>query len=67
MQRTRGEYGEAEALFEEASAVYDELGDEQGTARTLDRLGIALALAGEVDRARPLFERSLELFRGQGT
>ena len=46
--------------------VYDELGDEQGTARTLDRLGIALALAGEVDRARPLFERSLELFRRQG-
>ena len=57
---------DAEALFQEALAVYDELGDEQGTARTLDRLGIALALAGEADRARPLFERSLELFRRLG-
>lgn len=47
-------------------SIYEELGDEEGTARTLDRYGIALTIAGEVDRARPLFERSLDLFRRFG-
>ena len=46
-------------------AIYDELGDEAGTARTLDRRHRA-PIAGEVDRARPLFERSLDLFRRFG-
>jgi DNA-binding CsgD family transcriptional regulator len=49
-----------------ALAIYDELGDEQGAARTLDRLAISLTIAGEAERARPLFERSLALFRRQG-
>ena len=50
----------------EAIAIYEELGDEAGTARTLDRFAVALILAGEQDRARPVFERSLELFRRLG-
>ena len=66
MKRTRGEYDDAEALFQEAIAIYEELGDEPGTARTLDRFAVALILAGETDRARPVFERSLELFRRLG-
>jgi tetratricopeptide (TPR) repeat protein len=66
VKRTRGEYDDAEALFQEAIAIYEELGDEPGTARTLDRFAVALILAGEQDRARPVFERSLELFRRLG-
>ena len=37
-----------------------------GIARTLDRLGINLVVAGDLYRARPLFERSLGLFRRLG-
>ena len=64
--RTSAVAVDAEALFQEAIAIYEELGDESGTARTLDRFAVALILAGEQDRARPVFERSLELFRRLG-
>ena len=42
------------------------MGDDGGVARALDRLAICLVVAGEMDRARPLFERSLGLSRQLG-
>ena len=66
MRRTRGDCQEAETLFREALVVYEGLGDEEGTARTLDRLAMNLVVGGDIDRARPLFERSLGLFRRLG-
>ena len=66
VRRARGDYEEAEAHYREALSIYGELGDEEATARTLDRLAIALTIAADEARARELFERSLEIFRRLG-
>jgi tetratricopeptide (TPR) repeat protein len=65
MLETIREYA-GKALFREALAVYKGLRDEGGVARALDRLAMCLVVAGEMDRARPLFEQSLGLFRRLG-
>ena len=59
-----GEFDLAERLWEEGLAIYNALGDEHGIAVLLHRLSIpALVLRGDVERARELAERSLELHR----
>jgi DNA-binding CsgD family transcriptional regulator len=66
VRRARGDYPEAETLFREALAGYEALGEEEAMARTLDRLAMHFVVIGDDDRARPLFERSLETFRRLG-
>jgi tetratricopeptide (TPR) repeat protein len=59
-----GEFDLAERLWEESLAIYEALGDEHGIAVLLHRLSIPeLVLRGDVERARELAERSLELHR----
>ena len=41
-------------------------GRRRRVARALDRLAVCLVVGGEMDRARPLFEQSLGLFRRLG-
>ena len=64
VRRTRGEYADAEALFHEAIAIYEESRRRAGNgadARPVrDRTSY---WPGDDERARPLFERSLTLFR----
>jgi predicted ATPase/class 3 adenylate cyclase len=59
-----GNFPEAERLWEESLAEYEQLGDEHGIAVLLHRLSIsALDVHGDLARARDLSERSLEIHR----
>ncbi|HEX9017271.1 MAG TPA: tetratricopeptide repeat protein, partial [Chloroflexota bacterium] len=61
-----GDLKRAEALFEEALALYRERGDEVFTARCMQHLGHVALLAGDYGRARTLFEKSLRAFYSTG-
>ena len=56
-----GEMEEAERLWEESLALFEQLGDEHGQAVLLHRLGICAMRRGELDRARKLVEQSQEI------
>ncbi len=59
-----GEWDLAEQLWKEALAEYERLGNDHGIAVMLHRLSIpALVLRGDIEHARGLAERSLELHR----
>ena len=59
----QGEYESAAALFEESLAIWEELGDATGTARSLLSIGTIAAEQGDQERAIELSERAAELYR----
>lgn len=62
------EYGKSRVLFEQALAIYREIGDTAGAATTLFRLGQAEMDDGHFERAQELFiesRRSFELCGNQ--
>ena len=61
----RGLSGRRDALSRGAGRLRGP-GRRGGVARALDRLAVCLVVGGEMDRARPLFEQSLGLFRRLG-
>jgi predicted ATPase len=60
-----GEFDLAERVWKESLAEYERLGDEHGIAVLLHRLSISALIRGDVEQARALSERSLELHRRQ--
>jgi predicted ATPase len=62
----QGDYAEASTGFEEGLALYRQLGDTSGIARSLAQLGWLLAARGELERATVLSEESLVLAREAG-
>ncbi|MDB4895797.1 MAG: protein kinase/transcriptional regulator, LuxR family, partial [Firmicutes bacterium] len=58
-----GDFRDAARSGEAGLAIWVMLGDQLGQARCLIVLGLAAHLAGELDRAVPLLEESLTLFR----
>lgn len=56
----------ATAWLEESLRLYQELGDHEGEAAALNRLGIATLDAGEYTQAEEFFERCLALRRETG-
>jgi DNA-binding CsgD family transcriptional regulator/tetratricopeptide (TPR) repeat protein len=54
---------EARRYHEEALAVFERLGDRTGTAETLDLLGMAFYLGGDLVRGTEAYERAVELLR----
>jgi predicted ATPase/DNA-binding XRE family transcriptional regulator len=62
----QGDLARAAELFEEALALYRELGDEAGVAAVLVELGQVVRTQGDHDRAAELSEESLELGRRLG-
>ena len=62
----QGDLARAAELFEEALALYRELGDDSGVAGVLVELGQVVRAQGDHDRAAALSEESLELNRGLG-
>ncbi len=62
----QGEYERAEALQEEALALYREAGYERGAANALNSLGLVALDRGEYHRAKGFFEESLRLREGVG-
>jgi tetratricopeptide (TPR) repeat protein len=63
---SQGDYGRAEALFEESLALWRETGNKGGTANSLDYLGLVALSQGDYDRAVVLCKESLSLFREVG-
>ena len=62
-----GKFPFAEQLWEQSLAEYEDLGDEHGIAVLLHRLSIsALDVRGDLERARELSGRSLEIHRRLG-
>jgi predicted ATPase/predicted Ser/Thr protein kinase len=59
----QGDYSEGIRRFEESLALYRELGDTRGVARSLAQLGWLLTARGEFERATALSEESLVLAR----
>lgn len=50
----------------EGLSIFERLEDPQGTAETLDPLGMGYAICGDLVSARSCFERAIELFRQRG-
>jgi predicted ATPase len=61
-----GEHERAIPLLEEALALFQALGDEAGSARTLNQLGVAAWRQGEYQRAVALYEDGLRLATALG-
>lgn len=53
-------------MMEESAAIYEEIGDQAGMAWALERLGIAEALIGGVEKGLAYSERSVSIFRHIG-
>jgi predicted ATPase/DNA-binding CsgD family transcriptional regulator len=64
--RKKSDFGRAEAHFQEALALYEELANEAQIADALEALGLVAMDRGETARAAPLFERGLAVARKSG-
>ncbi len=62
----RGDYERAEALYGEALALRQSLGDAEGVAYALNNLGMAATERGGLARAAPLLDESVSCFRALG-
>ena len=62
-----GEYERSHALNKESLALFRSLGDKEGTAVLLHRIGISTMRAGDHQEVRELLDESLRLFREVGS
>ena len=62
----QGRVDEAMPLFEEARATYEQAGDRNGVARTLNNMGIALTGTDDRDGALAFYEEGLAIAREIG-
>jgi non-specific serine/threonine protein kinase len=62
----QGELGVARTLYDESLAIYREIGDQRGTAGSLNYLGFMAREAGELGAARARFEESLTIYQELG-
>jgi predicted ATPase/class 3 adenylate cyclase/uncharacterized protein HemY len=62
----QGEYGAARALIAESLAIFRELGDKRGIARSLINLGFMACEQGDYGAARAHLEESLAIARERG-
>ena len=66
MERDQGDYTQSIILFEQALALYRELGDKWGIAATLNGIGYTIHEQGDFPRATSIYEESLALFQELG-
>ena len=57
---------EAEQSLTDALQIFEEIGDQHAIAETLDLLGIAADMAGDLYRMREFLERAIDLYRELG-
>lgn len=62
----RGEYDEALVMAEKALAIYDEIGDDLGRARSLSNIGAVAHASGDHGRAAVSLDEAIELARQLG-
>lgn len=61
-----GRFEEAITAYEQAIAIFGEVGDHYGHARTMENLGIVYADIGEPERARQAWADAAGLFTSMG-
>jgi len=61
----QSDYGPAAAILEESLALYKQMNDNSGIARSLASLGLMEFMTGNYERASALLESALSLFREQ--
>jgi len=61
--KVRGDYARAIWALEEASYIFDKLGDRSGAAWSINQLGDVECASGEISRARQCYARALAAFR----
>jgi predicted ATPase/DNA-binding SARP family transcriptional activator len=62
----QGSHDQAREIFEQALALFREVGDEDRAARTLAELATLAVLAEDYERATELYEETIPLFRATG-
>jgi predicted ATPase/DNA-binding SARP family transcriptional activator len=62
-----GDHGEAESRYEQARAIFEEVGNEKALAMTVQDMGIYAIDQREYARARALLEEGLERHRSLGS
>lgn len=62
----QGDYASAQSFYEETLTLFQELGDQEGIARSLNYLGIATLNTGNPTLARSLHEKSLAIWKKVG-
>jgi tetratricopeptide (TPR) repeat protein len=65
-QVNTGQVAEGLRLHEQALALFEAQGDQSGTAETLDLLGMANGLYGDILSAVQWYGRAIELYRALG-
>jgi DNA-binding CsgD family transcriptional regulator/tetratricopeptide (TPR) repeat protein len=63
LAQSQGDYERARATYEESLKLYRRLGDEEGIANSLGKLGSLTLLLGEDEHAKALLEESLASLR----
>ena len=62
VHKTRGELDDAVSMYQQALAIYEELGSKEGMANTYGNLGNVHKTRGELDEARKVWVESIRLF-----
>lgn len=62
----RGEYGPAQALYEESLAIYRKLGDAESVAEVLNLEGVAVMMMGHFTEAAKYHQQSMTEYRKLG-
>jgi tetratricopeptide (TPR) repeat protein len=64
--KVRGDYPRARWALSEAAEIFEELGDRNGAAWSINQQGDIARATGELDAARKLYQRALSVFREVG-
>lgn len=62
----KGEYGEAQGLYEQALGFSREINDQQGESAALNNLGIIAMAQGDYTQARTYYEQTLQIYGRMG-
>ena len=64
LAQDQGDYEEAQARYEQALSIFEELGDQTGMATSSLQLGIVAKDAGDDQLARSRYEQALAIYEG---
>ncbi len=66
MAKAQGDFARAKSLYEEGIAIFEETGDQEGVAQSLNQLGDVARGQGDPGTAQALYQQSLALLKEVG-
>ena len=66
LAQARGDYDTAHNLYQQALAIFEELGNRAGMATTYHQLGVLAQARGDYDTAHNLYQQALAIFEELG-